>query len=64
MSEKYQRESIFLSYPGDTNTVFYIDGKKVKAKEIKEFDKGKIESIELKKPAKEDDKKTIKIKTK
>lgn len=64
MSEKYQREPIFLSYPGDTNTVYYIDGKKVKAKEIKELDKEKIESIEVKKPEKEDDKTTIKIKTK
>jgi hypothetical protein len=64
MAEKYQREPIFLSYPGDTNTVYYIDGKKVKAKEIKELDKEKIESIEVKKPEKKDDKTTIKIKTK
>jgi hypothetical protein len=64
LAEKYQREPIFLSYPGDTNTVYYIDGKKVKAKEIKELDKEKIESIEVKKPEKKDDKTTIKIKTK
>ena len=64
MAEKYQREPIFLSYPGDTNTVYYIDGKKVKAKEIKELDKEKIESIEVKKPEKKDDKTTIRIKTK
>ncbi len=64
MAEKYQREPIFLNYPGDTNTVYYIDGKKVKAKEIKELDKEKIESIEVKKPEKKDDKTTIKIKTK
>lgn len=64
MSEKYGREPIFLNYPGDTNTVYYIDGKKVKAKEIKELDKGKIESIEIKKPEKKNDKTTIRIKTK
>lgn len=64
MAEKYGREPIFLNYPGDTNTVYYIDGKKVKSKEIKELDKEKIESIEIKKPVKKDDKTTIRIKTK
>lgn len=64
MAERYQREPIFLSYPGDTNTVYYIDGKKVKAKEIKDLNKEKIESIEVKKPEKKDDKTTIRIKTK
>ena len=64
MAERYQREPIFLSYPGDTNTVYFIDGKKVKAREIKELDKEKIESIEVKKPEKKDDKTTIRIKTK
>lgn len=64
MAEKYQREPIFLSYPGDTNTVYFIDGKKVKAKQIKELNKEKIESIEVTKPEKDDDKTTIKIKTK
>jgi len=64
MSEKYGREPIFLNYPGDTNTVYYLDGKKVKPKEIKELDKGKIESIEIKKPEKKNDKTTIRIKTK
>lgn len=64
MAEKYRREPIFLNYPGDTNTVYYIDGKKVKAKEIKELDKDKIESVEIKKSGKEDDKTTIRIKTK
>lgn len=64
MSEKYGREPIFLNYPGDTNTVYYIDGKKVKPKEIKELDKGKIESIEIKKPEKKNDKTAIRIKTK
>lgn len=64
MAEKYKREPIFLNYPGDTNTVYYIDGKKVKAKEIKELDKDRIESVEIKKSGKEDDKTTIRIKTK
>jgi hypothetical protein len=64
MSEKYGREPIFLSYPGDTNTVYYIDGKKTKAKEIKELDKSKIESVEINKAEKEGDKTTVKIKTK
>jgi hypothetical protein len=64
MAEKYGREPIFLNYPGDTNTVYYIDGKKVKAKEIKELDKAKIESVEIKKPENKNDKTTIRIKTK
>ncbi len=64
IAEKYGREPIFLNYPGDTNTVYYIDGKKVKAIEIKELDKGKIESVEIKKPEKKNDKTTIRIKTK
>jgi hypothetical protein len=64
MAEIYGREPIFLNYPGDTNTVYFIDGKKVKAKEIKELDKEKIESIEIKKPEKVNDKTTIRIKTK
>lgn len=64
MAEKYQREPIFLSSPGDTNTVYYIDGKKVQTKEIKALNKEKIESIEVKKAQKKDDKTTIRIKTK
>ncbi len=64
MAEKYRREPIFLSSPGDTNTIYFLDGKKVKADKIKELDKEKIESIEVTKPEKKDDKTTIKIKTK
>lgn len=64
LAGKYGREPIFLNYPGDTNTVYFIDGKKVKAKEIKELDKEKIESVEIKKAEKANDKTTIKIKTK
>ena len=41
MAEKYQRQPIFLSYPGDTNTVYYLDGKKVKADKIKKMDRDK-----------------------
>ncbi len=64
MAEKYRREPIFLSSPGDTNTVYFLDGKKVKADKIKELNKEKIESVEVTKPEKNDDKTTIKIKTK
>ncbi len=64
MADRYRRQPIFLNYPGDTNTVYYIDGKKVKAKDIKELDKDKIESVEIKKSGKEDEKTTIRIKTK
>jgi hypothetical protein len=53
-----------LNYPGDTNSVYFINGKKAKAKEIKELDKEQIESIEITKPKKTNDKTTIKIKTK
>jgi hypothetical protein len=64
MAEKYQREPIFLNYPGDTNTVYILDGKKVKAKKIKEIEKDKIEKIEVMKGDKKNDKTTIKITTK
>ncbi len=64
MAEKYGREPIFLSHPGDTNTVFYIDGKKVKPAEMKSILPDDIESIEVNKPKKDNGKTTIKIKTK
>ena len=64
MAEQYGRNPIFLSAPGDTNTVYYIDGKKVKADKIKELDQEKIESIEYKKGEKEGDKTKIYFKTK
>ncbi len=63
MSEIYGRQPILLSAPGDTNTVYYINGKKVKANEVKELDKKTISSIEVKNPEKEDDKTEVKIKT-
>lgn len=64
MAEKYRREPIFLSAPGDTNTAYYLDGNKVKAKEIKELDKEKIESVEVNKAEKKGGKTTVRIKTK
>lgn len=64
MAERYKREPIFLNYPGDTNTVYYLNGKKVKANEIKELEKDKIESIQIDKSGKNNDVTTIKIKTK
>lgn len=64
MAETYGRQPIFLNYPGDTNTVYYLDGKKVKANDIKELDKDDIKTIEVTKAKDENEKTTIKIKTK
>lgn len=64
MADKYQRSPIFLSYPGDTNTVYYLDGKKVKAKEVKELEKEIIKSISVTTDDKKDKKTTVRIKTK
>lgn len=64
MAEKYQRQPIFFNYPGDTNTVYILDGKKVQAKKIKEIEKDKIEKIEIINSDKKDNKTTIKITTK
>jgi len=44
MAEQYGRQPIFLSTPGDTNTVFYLNGKKIKAEDMKK--KLKTENIE------------------
>ncbi len=44
MAEQYGRQPIFLSTPGDTNTVFYLNGKKIKAEDMKK--KLKTEDIE------------------
>ncbi len=63
LAEKYRRQPIFLNYPGDS-TIYYLNGKKVDAEEIKNIDKESIKSIEVNKPEKETDKTTIKIKTK
>ena len=64
MTERYGREPIFLSYPGDTNTVFYIDGEKVEADDIINLDKNSIDKIELNQPNNSDDITEIRITTK
>lgn len=64
MAEQYGRQPIFLSTPGDTNTVFYINGKKVKSNEVKEIlEKDEIEQVSKTKDEKEG-KTVIRIKTK
>ncbi len=50
MAEKYGRQPIFLSAPGDTNIVYIIDGKKVEASEFKKLHPDRIESIVVTKP--------------
>ena len=62
LAEKYGRQPIFLSTPGDTNTVYYIDGKKVKSDKVKEL----LKNNEVEKIEKTNDggKTVIKIKTK
>jgi hypothetical protein len=49
MAEQYGRQPIFLNSPGDSTTVYYIDGKKVKAAEVKKLDKDKIQTVEINK---------------
>jgi hypothetical protein len=64
MAEQYGRQPIFLTTPGDTNTVYYIDDKKVKSAEVKEIlKKDEIEQISKTKDDK-DGKTVIRIKTK
>lgn len=62
LAEKYGRQPIFLSTPGDTNAVYYIDGKKVKSDKVKEL----LKNNEVEKIEKTNDggKTVIKIKTK
>ena len=63
LAEQYHRQPIFLSYPGDS-TIYYVDGKKVDADQIKELlDKG-VKSIVIDKPTKDDKKTIVRIKTK
>lgn len=64
MYEVYGRKPIFLSTPGDTNVIYILDGKKVKAEEIKNIDSDKIESIEVTKSEKKGEKNAIRITTK
>ncbi|WP_163324884.1 DUF4252 domain-containing protein [Draconibacterium mangrovi] len=62
LAEKYGRQPIFLTTPGDTSTVYYIDGKKVKSDKVKELLKNnEVERIEK---TNEDGKTVIKIETK
>ncbi len=63
LSEKYRREPIFLNYPGDS-TIYYVDGKKVEADEIKELLEKGVKSIQIDKPDKKNEKTVIRIKTK
>lgn len=63
MAEIYQRQPIFLNYPGDS-TIYYLDGKKVAVDEIKNIDKSKIKSINVNKTGKDDIKMEIHISTK
>jgi hypothetical protein len=53
MAEKYGRHPIFLSAPGDTNMIYYIDGKKVNVQEINKINSDQIESISIVKPDKD-----------
>lgn len=64
LAEKYNRYPILLNYPGDTNTIYFLNGKKVDADALKKIKPDDIESIEVTKPKKEGDETTIKIKTK
>jgi hypothetical protein len=64
MAEQYGRQPIFLSTPGDTNTVYYVNGKKVKSDMVKETLKsGEIKQISTTKDE-EEGKTVIRIKTK
>jgi hypothetical protein len=63
MAERYRRQPIFLNYPGDS-TIYYLNGKKIDADEIKGLNKEDIKSIEINKSEKDGDKTTIRIKTK
>jgi hypothetical protein len=64
LAEKYNRYPILLNYPGDANTVYFLNGKKVDAEALKKIKPDDIESIEVTKPKKEGEETTIKIKTK
>jgi len=62
MAERYGRQPIFLTTPGDTNTVYYIDGKEVKGDKVKQMlQEGGVEQI---KKTEKDGKTVIEIKTK
>lgn len=62
MEEKYGRQPIFLSSPGDS-TVFYIDGKKANAEDVRNLNPNDIERVEVNKDTKEGNVPTIRITT-
>lgn len=64
MAEMYGRKPVFLSTPGDTNIVYYLNGKKIGADGIKNLSPDKIKSVEVNKAQKEGEKSTIRIETK
>ncbi len=62
MAERYGRQPVFLSTPGDTNTIYYINGEVVKGDKVKQMLKdGEVEQI---KKTDKDGKTVIEIKTK
>lgn len=64
LAEKYKRFPILLGYPGDANTEYFLNGKKVGAETLKEVNPDDIESIEVIKNKKEGGENAIRIKTK
>lgn len=64
MYEVYGRRPIFLSAPGDTNVVYYLDGKKVKAEQIKVISPDDIVTVDVSKSDKKGEKSVIRITTK
>ena len=63
LAEKYKRYPILLNYPGDANTVYFLNGEKIDAEALKKIQPDNIERIEVIKPKKEGEETTIKIKT-
>ncbi len=47
MANKYGRQPIFLSTPGDTNVVYYINDKKVDSEKFKSINPEDIESVSV-----------------
>ena len=64
MAEKYNRSPIFLSSPGDTNVIYYLNGKKVSAAEIKKIDPDDIKTVDVNKSDEKGKKNIIRIVTK
>jgi hypothetical protein len=64
MAEKYKRSPIFLSAPGDTNVIYYLNGKKVTSAEIRKIDPDEIQTIDVRKNDDKNGRSIIKIITK